>query len=134
MARRQARIPVKCCDRRRGRVNLPGVMGCCNLGIMERWSTGVMGNRNLARSLKVVRAIGCIVFLVFVVDMKSDIHAQANFYNNKTTTVIVSSTPGGLYDLWGRLFAHTIEKYIPNNPNMLVQNMPRTGSLVASNY
>ncbi len=93
-----------------------------------------MGNRNLARSLKVVRAIGCIVFLVFVVDVKSDIHAQANFYSGKTTTVIVGSAPGGLYDLWGRLFARTMGKYIPGNPNMLVQNMPGAGSLVAGNY
>ena len=93
-----------------------------------------MGNRNLARSLKVVRAIGCIVFLVFVVDVKSDIHAQANFYSGKTITVIVGSAPGGLYDLWGRLFARTMGKYIPGNPNMLVQNMPGAGSLVAGNY
>ena len=93
-----------------------------------------MSNRNLARSLKVVRAIGCIVFLVFVVDVKSDIHAQANFYSGKTITVIVGSAPGGLYDLWGRLFARTMGKYIPGNPNMLVQNMPGAGSLVAGNY
>jgi tripartite-type tricarboxylate transporter receptor subunit TctC len=61
-------------------------------------------------------------------------HAQANFYQAKTVTVIVGSAPGGLYDLWGRLFARTMGKYIPGNPNMLVQNMPGAGSLVAGNY
>ena len=30
------------------------------------------------------------------------IHAQANFYQGKTVTVVLGSAPGGLYDLWGR--------------------------------
>lgn len=60
--------------------------------------------------------------------------AQANFYSGKTLTVVVGSAPGGLYDLWGRLFARTMGKYIPGNPTMLVQNMPGGGSIVSANY
>lgn len=60
--------------------------------------------------------------------------AQANFYGGKTVTVVVGSAPGGLYDLWARLFARTMGKYIPGNPTMLVQNMPGGGSIVAANY
>ena len=60
--------------------------------------------------------------------------AQANFYQGKTVTVVVGAAPGGLYDLWGRLLARTMGKYIPGNPNMLVQNMPGAGSIVAANY
>ena len=33
-----------------------------------------------------------------------------------------------------RLFARTMGKYVPGNPNMLVQNMPGAGSMVAANY
>ena len=64
----------------------------------------------------------------------SDGFAQANFYNGKTITVVVGSAPGGLYDLWGRLLARTMGKYLPGNPTMLVQNMPGGGSIVAANY
>jgi tripartite-type tricarboxylate transporter receptor subunit TctC len=64
----------------------------------------------------------------------ASVSAQANFYQGKTITVIVGSAPGGLYDLWGRLLARTMGKYIPGNPNMLVQNMPGAGSIVAANY
>ena len=61
-------------------------------------------------------------------------HAQSDFYRGKTITVVVGSAPGGLYDLWARLFARTMGKFIPGNPNMLVQNMPGAGSMVAANY
>jgi tripartite-type tricarboxylate transporter receptor subunit TctC len=71
--------------------------------------------------------------LAFVFDVAA-IYAQSNFYQGKTVTVVVGSAPGGLYDLWGRLLARTMGKYIPGNPNMLVQNMPGAGSIVAANY
>jgi tripartite-type tricarboxylate transporter receptor subunit TctC len=66
--------------------------------------------------------------------VNGDVRAQANFYGGKTITVVVGSAPGGLYDLWGRLLARTMGKYIPGNPNMLVQNMPGGGSIVAANF
>ena len=71
---------------------------------------------------------------VFVFVVESETFAQANFYQGKTVTVVVGSAPGGLYDLWARLLARTMGKYIPGNPNMLVQNMPGAGSMVAANY
>ncbi|HET7004938.1 MAG TPA: hypothetical protein VFK65_05560, partial [Candidatus Binatia bacterium] len=60
--------------------------------------------------------------------------AQTPYYQGKTVTVVVGSAPGGLYDLWGRLLARTMGKHMPGNPNMLVQNMPGAGSIVAANY
>jgi tripartite-type tricarboxylate transporter receptor subunit TctC len=60
--------------------------------------------------------------------------AQANYYAGKTVTVVVGSAPGGLYDLWARLLARTMGRYIPGSPTTLVQNMPGGGSIVAANY
>jgi tripartite-type tricarboxylate transporter receptor subunit TctC len=60
--------------------------------------------------------------------------AQSNFYEKKTIQVVVGSAPGGLYDRWARLFAQYMGKYIPGNPNMIAQNMPGGGSMVAANY
>lgn len=56
------------------------------------------------------------------------------FYKGKTIRIIVGFTPGGLYDRWARLLARYLPKYIPGNPETLVQNMPGAGSLVATNY
>ncbi len=50
--------------------------------------------------------------------------AVADFYRGKTVTIVVGSTAGGGYDLYGRLVARFIGKYIPGNPNVVVQNMP----------
>ena len=56
------------------------------------------------------------------------------FYKDKTIRIIVGFTSGGLYDQYARLLARHMGKYIPGNPNIIVQNMPGAGSLTATNY
>jgi tripartite-type tricarboxylate transporter receptor subunit TctC len=61
--------------------------------------------------------------------------AQADqFYKGKTIRIIVGSTAGGFYDRWGRLFAKYMGKYIPGQPEIVVQNMPGAGSVIAANH
>jgi hypothetical protein len=55
---------------------------------------------------------------------------SATFYQDKTIRIVAGTTTGGTYDHWARMFARTMPKYIPGNPNMLVQNMPGAGSMV----
>ncbi|HKX50584.1 MAG TPA: hypothetical protein VJQ48_09145, partial [Candidatus Binatia bacterium] len=64
----------------------------------------------------------------------SAVLAQADFYKGKTIRIMVGSTPGSFYDLWGRLLARYWGKQIPGNPEVIVQNMPGAGSLTATNY
>ena len=79
-------------------------------------------------------------FLIFsVVELLNPLNleplfAQANFYQGKTITMIVSSTTGGTYDLWARVMARHIVKYIPGNPSIVVQNMPGAGNIIGANY
>ncbi|MGH7827521.1 MAG: Bug family tripartite tricarboxylate transporter substrate binding protein [Candidatus Binatia bacterium] len=61
-------------------------------------------------------------------------HAQAPFYQGKTIRVIVGTPAGNLYDLWARLIASHMQKYIPGNPDFIVQNMPGAGHVVAANH
>src|SRR6478736_4255265 len=60
--------------------------------------------------------------------------AQADFYQGKTITVIAGTTAGALYDQWSRLIAQHMGKHIPGKPNMIVQNMPGAGHMIAANY
>lgn len=60
--------------------------------------------------------------------------AQTPYYQGKTITLVVSSTSGGGYDLWGRLTARHIGKHIPGNPAIVVQNMPGAGNIIGANY
>jgi tripartite-type tricarboxylate transporter receptor subunit TctC len=56
----------------------------------------------------------------------------ANFYRGKTVTVIVGSSPGGGYDLYGRMIARYMPKHLAGTPTMVVTNMPGAGSNVAA--
>jgi tripartite-type tricarboxylate transporter receptor subunit TctC len=63
------------------------------------------------------------------------VHADgvADFYKGKTVTIEVGYGPGGGYDLTSRLIAQFLGKYIPGNPNVIVQNVPGAGGLKVAN-
>jgi tripartite-type tricarboxylate transporter receptor subunit TctC len=56
------------------------------------------------------------------------------FYKGKRINLIVGYGPGGGYDVFARLLARHLGKYIPGSPQILVQNMPGAGSLIAANH
>jgi tripartite-type tricarboxylate transporter receptor subunit TctC len=58
----------------------------------------------------------------------------ADFYDDKTVTVVIRSTPGGGYDFYGRLIARHLGKHLPGNPEVIAVNRPGAGGLVATNY
>ena len=60
--------------------------------------------------------------------------AQPDFYKGKTITVYVGTTPGALYDQWGRILAQHMGRHIPGKPELIVQNMPGAGHMIAANY
>jgi tripartite-type tricarboxylate transporter receptor subunit TctC len=57
-----------------------------------------------------------------------------DFYRKTPMTIVTGYTPGGGFDLYTRMLAGTIGKYIPGNPSIVIQNMPGAGSLKATNY
>ena len=70
----------------------------------------------------------------FVLAHNRLLFAQSDFYKGKTITVYIGTTPGALYDQWGRLLAQHMGKHIPGKPDMIVQNMPGAGHMIAANY
>jgi tripartite-type tricarboxylate transporter receptor subunit TctC len=64
----------------------------------------------------------------------SNAPAQTPFYQGKTVTIRVGFSAGGAFDVWARLIAAHIGKYIPGNPTFVVQNMTGGGSMIAANY
>ena len=57
----------------------------------------------------------------------------ADFYKGKQMRVVVGSEPGGGYDLYARLVAQHLGRFIPGNPTFIVQNQPGAGSITAAN-
>jgi tripartite-type tricarboxylate transporter receptor subunit TctC len=60
--------------------------------------------------------------------------AQEDFYKGKQITLVVGYGTGGGYDVYARLVAKHMSRFIPGNPTVVVQNMPGAGSLRAVNY
>src|SRR5678815_296663 len=60
-------------------------------------------------------------------------HAQAPFYQGKTITIIVGTKAGDAYDLYPRMLAEFMPKYIPGSPNIIIQNVPGAASMIAAN-
>lgn len=76
------------------------------------------------------------VFLAVITLIASQASAQTveEFYRGKRLTLTVGYGPGGGYDVFARLLARHMGKYLPGNPPIVVQNMPGAGSLIAANY
>ncbi len=55
------------------------------------------------------------------------------FYKGRTITLMVPTSPGGINDISGRLTSRHLGRFIPGNPNIVVQNVPGGGGLVAAN-
>ena len=77
---------------------------------------------------------GFILALLFFLPLSSTLRAQEPFYKGKSIRLIIGSTAGGTYDLWARVVGRYLGKHIPGNPDIIPQNMPAAGSLVAANY
>jgi tripartite-type tricarboxylate transporter receptor subunit TctC len=78
-----------------------------------------------------VRKILLAVFALVLLPVA--VHAQAPFYQRKTITIVVGYLAGDGYDVWARLLAAHLPRHIPGEPNIIVQNQPGAGSLIAAN-
>lgn len=58
----------------------------------------------------------------------------AEFYAKQTVSIISAFNAGGGNDIYCRLIARYLGKYIPGNPTVVVQNMPGAASIRAANY
>ena len=96
-----------------------------------------METRFKSSKVQTFKVLSFFVFLTFELLNPLNLErasAQTPFYQGKTITMVVASTVGGGYDLWARLTARYIVKYIPGHPSIVVQNMPGAGNIIGANY
>jgi len=74
-----------------------------------------------------------VIVLMFAADA-SAASAPAQDYKDKTVTFIVGYSPGGSFDLYARVIARYIGRYLPGNPTRVVENMPGAGGMIAANH
>jgi tripartite-type tricarboxylate transporter receptor subunit TctC len=58
----------------------------------------------------------------------------AEFYRGKQVSLYIGFSPGGTYDLYGRIVARHIGKHIPGNPTVIPRNMEGAGSIRLTNF
>ena len=71
------------------------------------------------------RLFGTVAALALTAVMSLPAKAQTSvesFYKGKTISILIAYPPGGSYDQYARIAAQFMGKYIPGNPNIIVQN------------
>src|SRR5919198_6297974 len=58
----------------------------------------------------------------------------ADFYQGKTLTVIVGYAPGGGVDATARAITRHLARFIPGQPNIVVQNMEGAAGIISVNH
>jgi hypothetical protein len=78
-----------------------------------------------SRALFACAAIGGLIW--------SAAPASAQFYKDKTLTLLVNYGAGGNADTEARVYQHYLSKYIPGHPSIIIQNAPGAGGINAIN-
>lgn len=58
--------------------------------------------------------------------------SHADFYKSKGLKIMLGHPPGGSYDLYARLAAEFLPKYLPGSPTIIVEHKPGGGGVVAA--
>jgi len=101
-------------------------------GISRRWSNrGGRPHRFILESALFL----CVIFL-FLLVIANPTKAQSlnEYYASRVVELYIGFSPGGGYDLYGRLVARHIGKHIPGNPTVVPINMEGAGSLRLMNW
>jgi tripartite-type tricarboxylate transporter receptor subunit TctC len=77
-------------------------------------------------------AIALVLLLSAVSSAAAD--PIADFYAGKTLRMLVGYGPGGGYDIYARLVAEFLPKFLPGHPSIITENMPGAGSFAAAKY
>jgi len=80
---------------------------------------------------------GALAVLLGIAPLASSTAAAqsaADFYGGKDLKLIVAAGSGGTYAVYARLLARHWKKYIPGQPNIVVQHMPGGGGIKAAGY
>jgi tripartite-type tricarboxylate transporter receptor subunit TctC len=79
-----------------------------------------------------VSAIALVASLAAAPQAAAD--SVADFYKGKTISLVMGTTPGGSFDLYGRTIGPHLSRHIPGNPTIIMEHMPGAGGVIAGNH
>src|SRR5262245_28608130 len=77
--------------------------------------------------------MACALSILAGASASAQSQSVADFYKDKTLRLLISSTVGGGYDIYGRLVAKHLPRHIPGHPTIVPQNMAGGGGIAAAN-
>ena len=78
--------------------------------------------------------LGLALVMLLIAPTKGRADALTEFYRGRQISLVVGYGTGGGYDVYARLIARYLGRYMPGRPGVIVQNMPGAASLRAVNY
>src|SRR5882757_6845946 len=78
--------------------------------------------------------VSLAVVSVFLATIAAAADPVADFYQGKQIRFVIRAAPGGNYDLYMRLLARYMVRYVPGAPEAIPVNMPGGGGLTSLNY
>src|SRR5579871_4829377 len=107
-------------------------------GEMAKRGEAAIAGTAAPAALVTLRCVRLLLLLLAIASFAELSTARADevsdFYRGKQVTLYVGFGPGGGYDVYARLLARHIGKYIPGNPSIVVRDMPGTGGLTMTNF
>lgn len=83
--------------------------------------------------MKPLRLLASVAASLLGLAAPSSVHADeiADFYRDKTLTMVVGSAPGGGYDTLARAVSNHLPRHIPGSPSIITKHMPGAGGIQA---
>src|SRR5262245_61372324 len=80
------------------------------------------------------RGLSVVLFVALAIAAPAAADPVEDFYKGKQIRIVIRATPGGNYDLYSRLLARHMVRFIPGHPIAIPVNMPGGSGLTALNY
>jgi tripartite-type tricarboxylate transporter receptor subunit TctC len=87
-----------------------------------------------ARRNLIGAGVPALLLVIAAASLPAAAQTPEQFYKGTTLRVMLGHPPGGSYDLYARLAADFIKKYIPGNPTTIVEHRPGGGGVVATAF
>ncbi len=86
--------------------------------------------------MRSIRGWHVVLLAAFAAALAGPAYSQSveEFYRGRSMPLIIGFSAGSGYDIYARLLARYMGKYIPGNPTIVPQNMPGAGSQRAAQY
>lgn len=104
--------------------------------MMGKWLQARRSGRGLNALPHPTAAAGTLVCCTSLVVLASDVAADpvADFYKNKTVSIVVGHQVGTGFDTYARVLARHLGRNIPGNPSIIVQGMLGASGITAANW